>query len=426
MVQFLQQNALSHKLTTMKSITLRIAFLIVILLSAASCSKDNTDNPKDPIKIDLPLKSSTVIAQGNAFGIELFKQVATGSQDNLMLSPLSASTALTMLMNGSEANTKTQLGQMLGYGSVNQTEVNAIYKSLVSQLLAADPSVELKLANAVFYDNPFQVKPTFITTMSTDFMAQTQALDFRSTNALKTINNWAADNTNGKIEKVLNQIDPNAVMFLMNALYFKGIWTNQFDKDQTKNASFLLANGESIQVPTMHGDIPYKSFNGETYVAIELAYGRQNFVMDIIMPTNSLVSFLPQFDAELWNEITNAFSSITNPSEAPLAMPRFKFSYEKVLNDQLKALGMTDAFDPSLANLSPISDEDIFVSFVKQNTFVDVNEEGTEAAAVTTIGVELTSMPSGVVINKPFIFAIREQTTNTLLFMGQVNNPIQE
>lgn len=426
MVQFLQQNALSQNLTNMKSFTLPIALLLVILLSTASCSKDNTENPKDPIKIELPTKASTVIAQGNTFGIELFKQVATASQDNLMLSPLSASTALTMLMNGSEANTKTQLSQMLGYGSMNQTEVNAIYKSLVSQLLVADPSVELKLANAVFYDNQFQVKPTFITTLSTDFMAQTQALDFRSTNALKTINNWAADNTNGKIEKVLNQIDPNAVMFLMNALYFKGIWTNQFDKDQTKNASFLLANGESIQVPTMHGDIPYKSFNGETYVAIELAYGRQNFVMDIIMPTNSLVSFLPQFNAELWNEITNGFSSIANPSEAPLAMPRFKFSYEKVLNDQLKALGMTDAFDPSLANLSPISDEDIFVSFVKQNTFVDVNEEGTEAAAVTTIGIELTSMPSGVVINKPFIFAIREQTTNTLLFMGQVNNPIQE
>jgi serpin B len=411
--------------TTMKSFTLPIAILIVILLAAPSCSKDATESPKEPIKIDLPLKSSTVIAQGNAFGIELFKQVATGSQDNLMLSPLSASTALTMLMNGSEANTKTQLGQMLGYGSMNQTEVNAIYKSLVSQLLVADPSVELKLANAVFYDNPFQVKPSFITTLSTDFMAKTQALDFRSSNALKTINNWASENTNGKIEKVLDQIDPNAVMFLMNALYFKGIWTNQFDKDQTKNASFIRSNGESIQVPTMHGDIPYKTFTGENFVAIELAYGRQNFVMDIIMPTNSLESFLSQFDAELWNEIANGFSTITNPSEAPLAMPRFKFSYEKVLNNQLQAMGMTDAFDPSLANLTPISDEDIFVSFVKQNTFVDVNEEGTEAAAVTTIGIELTSMPTGVVINKPFLFVIREQTTNTLLFMGQVNNPNQ-
>jgi serpin B len=329
-------------------------------------------------------------------------------------------------MNGSDGNTKNELGQLLGYGTMSQTDVNAVYKSLVTQLLAADPSVELKLANAVWYHNQFEVKQPFIATLTDDFMAQTQALDFRSSQALKTINNWASDNTNGKIEKVLDEISPDAVMFLMNALYFKGIWTNPFDKDLTKNKPFFLANGESVEAATMHGDLSYKTYNGDSFVAIELAYGRQNFVMDIIMPTNSIESFLPQFDSSLLNSITRGFASITNPSTAPLALPRFKFSYEKVLNDQLKALGMVEAFDPVMANLSPISNEDIFVSFVKQNTYIDVNEEGTEAAAVTTIGIELTSMPSGVVINKPFIFIIREQTTNTLLFMGQVNNPVIE
>jgi len=173
----------------------------------------------------------------------------------------------------------------------------------------------------------------------------------------------------------------------------------------------------------MFGKIPVKTHASSDYRAIELTYGRTNFSMVIIVPANSLAGFLETFDNEDWQNLTTAFDDNLNTSEIEVSLPKFKFTYEKVLNDQLASLGMIDAFDSGLADLSGISDNDIFVSFVKQNTFVDVNEEGTEAAAVTTIGIVETSMPMPFEINKPFVFAIRERTTNSLLFLGKVIHP---
>jgi serpin B len=178
-----------------------------------------------------------------------------------------------------------------------------------------------------------------------------------------------------------------------------------------------------MSVSTMYGKIPSKAYSTSDYKAIELTYGRTNFSMVIIVPVNNLAGFLDTFDNDDWQNLTAAFDENPDTYENEVYLPKFKFSYEKVLNDQLKSLGMVDAFDSGLADLSGISDNDIFVSFVKQNTFVDVNEEGTEAAAVTTIGIVETSMPLPFEVNKSFVFAIRERTTNTLLFLGKVVNP---
>lgn len=407
---------------TMKRITgLSIILLSAILLIGA-CAKDNPNEPKKPATLTLPVKASTVIASGNEFGLNLFIQLAQSEDGNFMLSPLSASAALTMLLNGSAADTWQQISGMLGYGELTQPEINNVYKSLVSQLPEIDPDVNLSLANAIWYHQWFNVKPPFLSTMASDFGAQTAALDFRSQAALNTINKWAADHTNGKIDKVLNEISADAVMFLMNALYFKGTWTYPFDKDKTATGPFYTMGGQTVEAEMMNGEFPFKTYYGEGVQVIELSYGRQNFVMDILLPDAGVPAFLAMLNAEVWNVITQGLAA-AEPGKANLVMPKFSFSYEKYLNDQLMALGMTDAFNPAKANLSGISDQNIFVSFVKQNTFVDVNEEGTEAAAVTTIGIELTSMPPAFVIDRPFVFAIRETTTNTLLFIGVVNNP---
>jgi serpin B len=175
-------------------------------------------------------------------------------------------------------------------------------------------------------------------------------------------------------------------------------------------------------VDMMQANLSFRQIFGLGYTAIELPYGRQNFSMVILLPVEGLDSFNNGFDGNKWHEITASLDGAT-PISRDLSIPKFKFSYEKQLNDQLKAMGMLDAFVPGLADLSGIADADLFVSFVKQNTFVDVNEEGTEAAAVTTIGVELTSLPDPVIINKPFIFAIRERMSNSLLFIGKVELP---
>jgi len=400
---------------------------LIIAIFFSSCEKQNTEPDLTPKVIELTTAATQAISSSNDFGIELFTKVALEEQTNLMLSPLSASTALTMLLNGCGGNTYSQLKTTLRYPAGQSIgDINSAYKSLVDQLLKADPKVKLALANAIFYRKGFVVKNPFLTTMGTDYKAEIEALDFTLPSALTTINKWASDNTNGKIPKVLDEISPQAVMFLMNALYFKGDWSYQFDKSQTSDRPFTPDNGQTSNVSTMNGEVGAKVVYGNTYKAIEMPYGRTNFTMIVIVPDNDLKTFNGTFNGDLWNNITSGFDNKEEFGKVIVFFPKFKFSYEKYLNDQLKSMGMLDAFDPYVADLSGISDAPIFVSFVKQNTFVEVDETGTEAAAVTTIGIELTSMPpqpTQFVIDKSFIFAIRERTTNTLMFIGQVIKP---
>ncbi len=410
----------------MKTFSVLLLSLMVFFL--AGCKKNNPSPAvKNPKQIELTEKASEVIASGNNFGIHLFKAVAEADAgQNIMISPLSASVALTMLLNGCEGETRDQIREMLGYGDLTTTEINQAHNSLVSQLLAADEEVTLALANAIWYRDNFDVKEGFLQTMDSAFDATIGGLDFASPAALETINQWADDNTNGKIPQVLSQISPDAVMFLMNALYFKGMWTEQFDSEETYDEAFHFSDGTSENVPFMHGEISSKMMEAENYKALELNYGRRNFSMVLIVPDDELDGFIQFLDQDIWSEITGALGNLPEQDIA-VSMPKFSFEYEKQLKDQLQLLGMVDAFDSLLADLSGISDEVLFVSFVKQNTFIDVFEEGTEAAAVTTVGVnELTALPGEPLefkIDKPFVFAIREQTTNTLMFIGKVVQP---
>ncbi len=405
----------------MKTITATL--LIAIPLLAFGCKKEEGKNlPKEPVTINLPAKAGVMIKQSNSFGIDLFRKAALSEDDNMMLSPLSASTAISMLLNGCEGETYTQIRDMLGYNGLTLDEINENYNSLVSQLLTIDPDVQLSMANSVWYNQDFMVKQNFIERINVAYKAKVGALDFLSPSAIPTINDWAKDNTNGKIEKVLEEIDTDAVMFLMNALYFKGDWTYKFDKNQTAQKLFYPQNSDPKNVEMMHAGKPFRLYSGNDFKSMELPYGQQNFAMVIILPNGPLHGFIESFSGDKWEEITTSLDVI-KPDFYDISLPKFKFEYEKILNDQLRSLGMTDAFIPLTANLSGISDGNIYVDFVQQNTFVDVNEEGTEAAAVTTIGIRTTSMPEPIEVNKPFIFAIRERTTNTLLFIGKVEMP---
>jgi serine protease inhibitor len=408
----------------MKSMLTLLA-LALVLSSFYACDKDKTKPELPPTTIELSLKAKSLIVNSNGFGVELFTQTAQGSGDNMMLSPLSASVALTMLLNGSDSATFSQIRDMLGYSNeLDISEINEAYKSLVSQLLTADNKVKLSIANAVFHRQDFVVKSPFTEALSKDFSAQVQSLDFASSQALNTINNWASDNTNGKIPKVIDNIRDDAVMFLMNALYFKGDWTKQFDKSKTSKSPFYLDDGTTIEVNSMnHDKLGAMFYEGQDFTALEIPYGRRNFSMIVMLPDNGLNNFYQNFTPQVWNEMTTALNSTPEWSDFVVSLPKFRFEYETILNDQLQALGMIDAFNPNLADFSGISDTPIHVDFVKQNTFVDVNEEGTEAAAVTTIGMVETSMPPMFVADKPFAFAIRERTTNTLLFIGSVTDP---
>jgi serpin B len=401
---------------------------VAVAAFTGSCSKNENSEPDlTPKNITLTAMAPQAIESSNEFGLELFTKVAESENKNLMLSPLSASTALTMLLNGCAGDTYTQLQGALKYpAGMTISDINEAYKSLVEQLLNADPKVKLALANAIFYRNGFVVKDPFLNVMNNDYKAYIKGLDFSAPSALTTINKWASDNTNGKIPEVLQEISAQAVMFIMNALYFNGDWSYQFDKSLTQERPFYPDGGSSVNVSTMNGEVGSKIVSGNGFKVIEMPYGRTDFTMIVIVPDGTLGTFYPSFTNESWNQITSNLDQMTEFGKANVFMPKFKFSYEKYLNDQLQSMGMVDAFIPFQADLSSISDASIYVSFVKQNTFVEVDEEGTEAAAVTTIGIEVTSFPpqpTQFVIDKSFIFAIRERTTNTLMFIGQVVSP---
>ena len=411
--------------------TLIFSLTVLVLTSVSSCDKEDevVEEQTEPKQIELTGLGAEVVGSSNAFGIQLFTETARQESGNLMLSPLSASTALTMLLNGCQGDTYEQIRDLLGYpADIGMDEINETYGSLVRQLLDADPKVSLAIANAVFYRDDFEVKTPFLEVMDQSFNANIEGLDFDHPSAVDVINQWAGDNTEGRIDHVIDEIDPLMMMFLMNALYFKGEWTQQFDEENTGNRPFFPDDGTEIEVPTMVGEVGIRLHDGDAFRVAELPYGRTNFSMVLIVPENDLSEYYKNFTPAVWQEITASLDQQPETREALVMLPKFEFEYEKVLNDQLKGLGMTDAFEPRLADLSGISDQEIFVSFVKQNTFVEVNEEGTEAAAVTTIGVELTSIGPGpleFIVDQPFIFAIRERTTNSLLFIGGVANPLQ-
>jgi serpin B len=412
----------------MTTSSLRTLAVLLILLVGAGCDA-NEEALRDPAPLDLSPAARTFVGHSNGFGAELFARAAAGEDGNVMLSPLSASVALTMLLNGTDGDTYAQIRDALGYpAALDLAAINASARSLRSQLLGVDPSVQLALANAVFYDQDygaaFPLKPAFLAAMRDDFDAPPQALDFSAPVALSTINGWASDNTRGRVPRVLDEIDPDLVMVLMNALYFKGDWTTPFRESATAQEPFTLAGGATVDVPMMSGEVQARLAAGDGYTALELPYGRRNFSMVVVMPEAPLADFVPTLDGDRWGAIAGALGDADEWHRTLVSLPRFRFSTDRSLNAALQSLGITDAFQPGVANFTRLGDDPrLVLSFVKQNTFVETNERGTEAAAVTTGGMVVTSMPQMVVVDRPFVFVIRERTSGALLFIGQVANP---
>ena len=404
----------------------------LLLLAALAVAGCDAGGPSDeaPTAIDLTAEARQVVAQSNVFGVGLFAQVAAQDDGNLMLAPLSASAALTMLLNGADGETHVQIRDVLGYAPDQGLDaINEAYGSLLDQLLAADPDVQLALANAVFVNRDYAAgspfKAPFLDALAGPFDARIEALDFLAPASVGVINQWASDNTAGRVPTVLQEIPQEAVLYLLNALYFRGDWTTPFDADVTAPRDFRLADGQTVQTPTMAASVPALVVGGDGYSALELPYGRRNFSMVVVLPTDdrTLAALAADLAAGLWTDATTRLDARADWADTDVRLPRFAFSTSELLNDALQTLGMTDAFSDA-ADLSRMNDDPrLLVSRVKQDTFVAVDEQGTEAAAVTTVEVGATSAPPSFVADRPFVFAIRERTTNTLLFIGQVADP---
>ena len=331
-------------------------------------------------------------------------------------------------MNGAEGRTYDEMRATLGYGAMSRGEINSQYKALITLLRGLDPKVDIRIANSIWAEQTFapMIDAGFVNDAKEYFDAGVTALDFRAPTAPATINDWVRTSTNGRIEKVIDEIEPDLVMFLLNAIYFKGDWREGFDKRKTTTEGFQTLSGASVPTPMMHRTGMMRHARQGERTLVELGYGGDAFAMSIVLPAPG--ESVNDLAAALTPTLFQSLDAAGAEREVELTMPRFRMEWEGYFTEPLKAMGMRDAFIGGVANfsrLAPAKGDALYISYVKQNSFVDVNEVGTEAAAVTTVGVGVTSMPIRPVVrvDRPFLFAIRERLSGTLLFVGKIVEP---
>lgn len=374
---------------------------------------------------DLTAAEKSIVDSDNRFGLKLFSQIIEEEKDkNVFISPLSVSMALGMTYNGANGETQEAMQKTLELDGLTLQEVNESYKSLIELLTGLDPKVRFQIANSIWYRQELSFEKEFIDLNKTYFNAEVKGLNFSDPNAAKTINGWVDENTNGKIKEIVDDpIDPLLVMFLINAIYFKGTWTYEFDKNLTKDDWFVLPDGSKKACKMMEQEGEFRYFQAADFQAIDLPYGDGDFSMTIFLPCpgKDIDSLIMEFDQKNWDLWMGSFFN----QKLTLQFPKFVLAYELLLKDVLKKLGMAVAFDPDRADFTKMykGPESLFISKVKHKTFVDVNEEGTEAAAVTSVEIGITSVGNFMRVDRPFVFAIRENKSQTILFMGKIVEP---
>jgi serine protease inhibitor len=393
-------------------------FAFFLLLTA--CAHDPSGPPREAPR-NFTVQEAKLASASVDFGISLYEKVAgSESKPNVLLSPLSASMALGMTMNGAEEGTYDAMRGALGFGTLSEGEINESYRGLIAQLLARDSKVQFNLANSIWHERTFAVKQPFLDAAKTYFKAEVAALDFRDASAPKTISSWAEKETGGRIKELVKEIDPLEVMFLVNAVYFKAPWSTPFDPNSTRDGTFTRANGSTVTTKFMSRDGSYRYTQLDGRVMVELPYGDSAFSMILVGLDKPSTAQAPTITAAWWGSALSAL----RPGRIMLSLPKFKFEFGKTLNDALEALGMGVAFDPLRADFDRIGNrDDIYISRVEQKAFIDVHELGTEAAAATSVGIGVTSLPPSITFDRPFLFAIRERESGTILFIGRVGDP---
>ena len=399
----------------------RIILLFTVVFSLISCQVSTN---KSGVKSGEPLKFNEkeieMVRGVNDYSFKLFNAVLDADQsDNILISPLSASLALSMTAMGAEYETLSQMMSALGFDGVQKGEVAKFYSMISSKLSNADPNTIVNIANSIWTNQDLKVKKDFIKDAKEYFNSDVNSMDFSDEKSVDIINSWCAEKTNDKIEKVLDQLDPSLQMILINALYFKGVWKEEFDEKMTNKSTFTKADGTTQEVDMMFQKDSFNYAETDNYKVAELPYGNGTYSMVAILPNEGveLRDVLKKLDAPVWDELNKSMSE----QKINLYVPRFKLNYSVKLNDVLKSLGMVDAFNGEKADFSSISDG-LFIDFVKQDTFIEVNEKGTEAAAVTTVGLMKMSIDYTPTfrLDRPFALFIKENSSGIILFNGVI------
>ena len=363
----------------------------------------------------------SVLDASNAFSFALWRTINQDSRDaNVFVSPLSVSFALGMAMNGANGQTFDEMRSALRFGTASLASIDSGYNSLIKLLGSLDPSTTMAIANGVFYKNGIPFNQSFLNDAAKWFDAEVKPQNFDDKAAtLSAVNGWASGKTNGKIPKLLDDYDSRMVMFLLNAIYFKGSWRERFDPAQTNDATFHGADGDQTR-PLMHrqGHMSYAETNA--FQAVDLPYGDSAFTMTVILPKpgNSVDSVAASLTADSWYSLAEGYDNRL----VDFWLPKVNLSWKRALIPDMQALGMRLAFTDAADFSRMTTNFPVEISLLQQNTFVAIDEQGTEAAAVTIVGVMPTSAPVVVTmrVDHPFIFVIRERLSGTVLFMGKI------
>jgi len=404
------------------SLMKRLAVLFLMLVFAG-CQETAVTPDNPPNLRTLSAAERQASKSSNDFAFNLFRNLPTDPADNSFISPLSVSMALGMLLNGADDEVRQSILNTIDFKDFTAEEVNAGFHDLTDLLLSMDKKVNFGLANSVWYRQGLTVNSSFASVIENYYDGKIMGLDFDNPASKDIINRWVESKTNNRIKDLIKEIHRDQVMFLVNAIYFKGDWTHQFDKSKTKKAPFTTLSGATTQVDMMFSkgvSMQYKST--PDFQLLDIPYGNGQFRFTILMPNEygGITSLVETLNAETFNTLLDASDSIS----VELELPKFKMNWRDDLIQSLGQMGMLMTGYPLLFEgpTPPLK-----VGQVIHQSFLEVNEEGSEAAAATAIGVELTSVgpsiPMKITIDKPFLFTIREKHSGAILFLGQLTNP---
>ncbi len=411
-----------------------------ILLAATACGtkddmgdsemKKETEDKKVAKSIEFDKKDyEQIITANNELGFKLLGEVEADENNNTFISPTSLYMALSMVYNGADGVTKDEIAKALQIEGIDADELNKASASMMSVLDKKTDEIQLDVANSIWLNEKYHFQKEFAENNKGYFNAEIEEIDVASSESPKRINDWVKKATNEKIEEIVDSpLDSNLISVLINAIYFKGDWTYQFEEDETENRPFYTEDGGTKDVPLMLLNKELAYMENEDFQAVVLPYGDGEMSMKVFLPKES--SSLEEFKKTITSENWALWDSAFTVNEGTVRLPKFELEYEVSLNEALKSLGMESAFDDGADFTNMIEEETpVWISNVKQKTFINVNEEGTEAAAVTSTEMKTTSMPVDqpfeIEVNRPFFFTITDDETDAILFMGSVANPEQ-
>lgn len=394
--------------------TLLTIVSLLFLLSGCHADKQSNYPPE------------TITKSNQEFTFNLYKKVVQSETGNICLSPFSVSFCLGMIMNGTEGDTYDEIRQLMGFQDFTREDINRYMQTIRKELSTADTSVTIINANSIWINNRFNVRKAFTRLNKKYYQAEIYNEPFDS-NTISKINQWSADHTNGKITKPVQQIDNKFLSILINSIYFKGRWSDEFRKSATIDEPFLTADSCQINTPTMIKKHYINSYRDEKVTVAELPYGNETFSMVLFLPTQKdgdINEIIAHLNKEQWEGWLNNLSL----HKFELHLPRFKMEQKINLEKQLKALGIKKAFIASLDFAQMCQTEKFYIHSLSQNSFIEVNEEGTEAAATTVASIiaeeEIASnFPAIIRFDRPFGYMIQEKNSGIILFAGKVDNP---